>query len=116
MEGWTRGAPSIRHESRPQARFYDECGAAPTPHTYTPRFLAEKILTTRSALEGELKVVTALFADVVDSSALAQQLDAEKLRASRSWDEARLNEALKSMMAAILPLLRAEPHHRRRYR
>jgi len=36
-------------------------------------------------------------------------LDAyEKLLASCTWDEARLNEALKSMMASMLPLLRAQ--------
>ena len=31
------------------------------PQTYTPKFLADKILTTRSALEGERKLVTVLF-------------------------------------------------------
>jgi hypothetical protein len=36
-------------------------------------------------------------------------LDAyEKLLASCSWDEAQLNEALKSMMSSLLPLLRAQ--------
>src|SRR5262245_56834048 len=45
--------------------------AAPTtlaPRTYTPAYLAEKILTTRSALEGERKQVTVLFADLTDST------------------------------------------------
>jgi class 3 adenylate cyclase/tetratricopeptide (TPR) repeat protein len=87
--------------NRPLAKFCDECGAAfsgrqdvagppagqdtrgldeaQTQQTYTPRYLAEKILTTRSALEGERKLVTVLFADIADSSALAQELDAEKL-------------------------------------
>lgn len=82
--------------NRADAKFCDECGAhldaAPdgpadppddalstAPQTYTPRYLAEKILTTRSALEGEHKLVTVLFADLADSSAMAQQLDAEKL-------------------------------------
>ena len=87
--------------NRPLAKFCDECGAAlpgrpgvagsaarrdtkgfneaRAQQTYTPRYLAEKILTTRSALEGERKLVTVLFADVADSSALAQELDAEKL-------------------------------------
>src|SRR5262245_55306943 len=46
---------------------------------YTPAYLAEKILTTRSALEGERKVITVLFADVVDSSAFAQRIDPERL-------------------------------------
>jgi len=69
-------------------RFCDSCGeslatdggAPPTPHdtrTYTPRHLAEKILTTRGALEGERKQVSILFVDVVDSMRLADGLDAE---------------------------------------
>src|SRR5215831_3505299 len=42
----------------------------PTPLSYTPRHLAEKILTSRSALEGERKQVTVLFADVKGSMEL----------------------------------------------
>jgi class 3 adenylate cyclase/tetratricopeptide (TPR) repeat protein len=53
--------------------------AAGGRHGYTPAYLAEKILTTRSALEGERKVITVLFADVVDSSAFAQRIDPERL-------------------------------------
>lgn len=34
-----------------------------SPETYTPKHLAEKILTSKSALEGERKQVTVLFAD-----------------------------------------------------
>ena len=48
-----------------------------TPQTYTPKHLAEKILTSRSALEGERKQVTVMFADVKGSMELAGQLDAE---------------------------------------
>ena len=43
----------------------------PTPLSYTPRHLAEKILTSRSALEGERKQVTVLFADVKGSVGLS---------------------------------------------
>ena len=39
-----------------------------TPETYTPKHLAEKILTARSDLEGERKQVTVLFADLKDST------------------------------------------------
>src|SRR5712671_4575295 len=46
--------------------------AAPALNAYTPAYLADKILTTRSALEGERKQVTVLFVDVTDSSMLAQ--------------------------------------------
>src|SRR6266581_7221742 len=40
------------------------------PLTYTPPYLAEKILTSRSALEGERKQVTVLFADLKGSTEL----------------------------------------------
>ena len=42
----------------------------PTPLAYTPPYLAEKILTSRSALEGERKQVTVLFADLKGSMEL----------------------------------------------
>ena len=44
--------------------------AQPAPLAYTPPYLAEKILTSRSALEGERKQVTVLFADLKDSTEL----------------------------------------------
>ena len=47
------------------------------PLTYTPRHLAEKILTSRSALEGERKQVTVLFADMAGFTTLAEQFDPE---------------------------------------
>src|SRR4029450_10659473 len=42
-----------------------------TPLAYTPQHLAEKILTSRSALEGERKQVTVLFADMAGFTTLA---------------------------------------------
>jgi class 3 adenylate cyclase/tetratricopeptide (TPR) repeat protein len=48
-----------------------------SPQSYTPRYLAEKILTSRSAMEGERKEVTVLFCDIVGSSSLAERLDPE---------------------------------------
>jgi hypothetical protein len=61
-------------ESLPEDSFCAGCGHPLTtsvpspldlshPHSYTPKFLAEKILTTRSSIEGERKLVTVLFAD-----------------------------------------------------
>jgi len=47
------------------------------PLTYTPPHLAEKILTSRVALEGERKQVTVLFADIKDSTELIKDLDPE---------------------------------------
>jgi class 3 adenylate cyclase/tetratricopeptide (TPR) repeat protein len=46
--------------------------------SYTPKHLADKILQSRSALEGERKQVTVLFADVKGSMELAAQLDPEE--------------------------------------
>ena len=52
-----------------------------TPDAYTPRHLAERILTSRAALEGERKLVTVLFCDVTGSTALAERLGAEAMHA-----------------------------------
>ena len=49
--------------------------------SYTPRHLAERILQSRSALEGERKQVSVLFADVKGSMELAEQLDPEQWHA-----------------------------------
>jgi class 3 adenylate cyclase/tetratricopeptide (TPR) repeat protein len=45
--------------------------------SYTPKHLAEKILTSRSALEGERRQVTVLFSDVAGFTPLAEKLDPE---------------------------------------
>src|SRR6266545_700355 len=71
--------------NEPGEKFCGGCGqalrsaapGAPAPKAYTPPHLAQKILTTRSALEGERKQVTVLFCDVVDSTRLASRLDPE---------------------------------------
>src|SRR5262249_19017689 len=72
-------------EKRAEGGFCKGCGgrlAAPAavaePRSYTPRPLAEKILATRSALEGERKPVTVLFADVAHSMELAERIDPEE--------------------------------------
>ncbi|MET0153705.1 MAG: adenylate/guanylate cyclase domain-containing protein [Candidatus Binatia bacterium] len=52
-----------------------------SPGAYTPKHLAEKILTHRSVLEGERKQVTVLFADVAGFTALSTRLDPEDLHA-----------------------------------
>ena len=49
----------------------------PPPISYTPQHLTEKILTSRSALEGERKQVTVCFADIKDSTELIKDLDPE---------------------------------------
>jgi class 3 adenylate cyclase len=76
----------------PAIKFCGECGKSlseaakpgqppPDPRSYTPKHLAEKILTSRSALEGERKQVTVLFADVKESMNLASRLDPEEWHA-----------------------------------
>src|SRR5262249_59201045 len=47
----------------------------PSPESYTPKHLAEKILTSKSALEGERKQVTVLFADLKGSMELLANRD-----------------------------------------
>jgi class 3 adenylate cyclase len=48
-----------------------------SPDSYTPRHLAEKILTSKAALEGERKQVTVLFVDVSGFTSLSERLDPE---------------------------------------
>ena len=73
------------------AKFCLECGTPAdgrgaegtrfaSPETYTPRRLAEKILTSRSSLEGERKQVTILFADMKGSMELMADRDPEDAR------------------------------------
>src|SRR4029453_10897178 len=64
------------------------------PRRYTPSHLAEKILTSRAALEGERKQVTVLFADLKGSMELLADRDPEEARAI-------LDPVLDRMMAAV---------------
>jgi class 3 adenylate cyclase len=87
----------------PENRFCAQC-AAPlaklgesrfqSPDAYTPKHLAERILTSKAALEGERKQVTVLFADMTGSM---------ELLADRDPDEARklLDPVLELMMEAV---------------
>jgi class 3 adenylate cyclase len=52
-----------------------------SPESYTPRHLAEKILTSRSAIEGERKQVTVMFTDVSGFTAMSERLDPEEVHA-----------------------------------
>jgi len=72
------------------AKFCFECaapvsssGSAPrfaSPEAYTPKHLAERILTSKSALEGERKLVTVPFADLKGSLELLADRDPEEAR------------------------------------
>ena len=84
--------PSCGFSNEPSAKFCGGCGAAvaafpataaprfASPETYTPKHLAEKILTSKSALEGERKQVTVLFADLKGSMELLADRDPEDAR------------------------------------
>src|SRR5213594_2192050 len=80
---------ACRHENPERAKFCLECGARLAPSaapdlgtrlvSYTPKHLAEKILKSRSALEGERRQVTVLFADLAGFTTLAERLDPEEV-------------------------------------
>jgi class 3 adenylate cyclase/tetratricopeptide (TPR) repeat protein len=69
-------APAANEAAAPPA-----AGRERPPSEYTPKHLADKILTSRSALEGERKQVTVLFADVTGSVELSEALDPERWHA-----------------------------------
>ena len=95
-----RRCPACAQPVREASRFCDACGhrldqpsAAPAPSPapsivdhlaqrfagYTPRHLADKILTSRAALEGERKLVSVLFADTAGFTEVSAKLDPEDL-------------------------------------
>jgi class 3 adenylate cyclase/tetratricopeptide (TPR) repeat protein len=79
--------PSCKASNPPTNKFCGQCGAAlgqvatassfVSPQSYTPKHLAEKILISKSALEGERKQVTVLFADMKGSMELLADRDPE---------------------------------------
>ena len=89
----------------PGSRFCNKCGTpvtaqaataprVPSPESYTPKHLAEKILTSKAALEGERKQVTVLFADLKGSMELLADRDPEEARKI-------LDPVLERMMEAV---------------
>jgi class 3 adenylate cyclase/tetratricopeptide (TPR) repeat protein len=98
-----RRCPQCGADMLPRAKFCAECGTPLTaPSTappssalrYTPGYLAEKILTSKAALEGERKQVTVLFADLKGSMELLADRDPEDARQL-------LDPVLERMMAAV---------------
>ena len=87
------------------ARFCNKCGSAVisendapsprvSPDSYTPKHLAERILSSKAALEGERKQVTVLFADLKGSMELLADRDPEEARRL-------LDPVLERMMEAV---------------
>src|SRR5438093_8188421 len=98
--------PACQAANPPTNKFCSECGqrlggpagapaavpaataapAAPperfaSPESYTPKHLAEKILTSKGALEGERKSVTVMFSDVSGFTAMSEKLDPQEVHA-----------------------------------
>ena len=83
--------PNCKAKIPPDRKFCGECGQKLTepfeastvdfsePQSYTPKFLADKILTSRSSIEGERKLVTVFFGDVANYTALSERLDPEEV-------------------------------------
>jgi class 3 adenylate cyclase/tetratricopeptide (TPR) repeat protein len=82
---WTAGSATAPAPVSDQGR---------PPLAYTPAYLAEKILASRAALEGERKQVTVFFADIKGSTELIEGLDPEEARRL-------LDPALHIMMEAV---------------
>ena len=78
----------------PQPTAFPTSSQDRAPLAYTPSYLAEKILTSRSALEGERKQVTVLFADLKGSMELLADRDPEEARQL-------LDPVLQRMMEAV---------------
>jgi class 3 adenylate cyclase len=99
-----RACPNCGTQVSASAKFCSECAhplAGPvaqtrfdSPQAYTPKHLAERILTSKAALEGERKQVTVLFADLKGSMELLADRDPEEARKL-------LDPVLERMMEAV---------------
>src|SRR6266567_281049 len=127
--------PGCQSPNPPGNRFCHQCGAAlqaevtagrfTSPQAYTPKHLAEKILTTGSALKGERKQVTVLFVDVSGFTSLSERLDPEEVHRlmSRAFDlmlaevhryEGTVNQFLGDGIMALFGAPIAHEDHARR--
>jgi class 3 adenylate cyclase/predicted ATPase len=95
--------PSCGAASAPDNKFCGKCGRPlgestqprfASPQSYTPEHLAEKILTSKGALEEERKQITVLFADMKGSLELLADRDPEEARKI-------LDPVLEHMMDAV---------------
>ena len=100
-EAFPRSCARCKFVNQPRDHFCGGCGAplapgasADGPVAYTPKHLAERVLTTRTALEGERKWVTVLFCDIVESYRLAEEVGPEGMHEI-------MDEALRLMAEAI---------------
>ena len=99
-----RPCPACSFSNAADEQFCGGCGHAlpevPLPkaevprEAYTPKHLMERVFASRHAMEGEHKQVTVLFCDVVESTALAEQLSAEVMHEVMSRLLALMAEAV----------------------
>lgn len=83
--------PNCSAPNPPDSSFCERCGhnlqqpieAPPVdysePQSYTPKHLADKILTTRSSIEGEKKLLTVFFTDVANYTSISEKLDPKEV-------------------------------------
>jgi len=83
--------PKCQHEVSDVSNFCYMCGydlkkvvethadSYNEPKSYTPKFLADKILKSKSSIIGERKLVTVLFADVANFTSISEKLDPENV-------------------------------------
>jgi class 3 adenylate cyclase/tetratricopeptide (TPR) repeat protein len=119
------------------AKFCGECGRAvaaelpiapstiprfSSPSAYTPRYLADRILTSQTALEGERKQVTVLFADLQGSMQLLVERDPEEVRGlldpildlmmeAVHWYEGTVNQVMGDGIMALFGAPLAQEDH-----
>jgi class 3 adenylate cyclase/tetratricopeptide (TPR) repeat protein len=126
---------SCQSPNPPGNGFCHQCGVAlhppvkagrfASPQAYTPKHLADKILTTGSALKGERKQVTVLFVDVSGFTSLSERLDPEEVHRlmSRAFDlmlaevhryEGTVNQFLGDGIMALFGAPIAHEDHARR--
>src|SRR5512146_3019607 len=117
-----RVCPNCGKSVSPNSKFCKNCGynltgapARPAPVTRSdpldalrrsaPQTVATKILAERERLEGERKLVTALFADIVGSTAFAEQMAPEDWRDIVAGAHQRVSAAVYHYEGTIAQLL-----------
>src|SRR5688500_13959332 len=126
--------PSCGAGNPPENKFCGQCAVSldrpaqprfASPQAYTPKHLAEKILTSKTALEGERKQVTVLFVDVSGFTSMSERLDPEEVHRlmSRAFDlmlaevhryEGTVNQFLGDGIMALFGAPIAHEDHARR--
>ena len=86
--------PGCAHPAAPSPETLGSTAWLSSPDSYTPKHLAEKILSSKTALEGERKQVTVLFADLKGSMELLADRDPEEARKL-------LDPVIERMMGAV---------------